>query len=646
MPTAAAPTLTTEQRLREAGKQGDVAVLRSLLDEHGNDICDASDSWGFTALMWASWHGHAEGVKMLLAAGASVISRDKDGQSALYHAAWNGEMVTVDLLLRGGAEPDAADNEGETPLAAAAAHGHYAVVNLLLTAGADPARADASGREPAQRAEDAGHTAVARALRGAAREGRVTEGSKGEDASKSEDVPLALRGLGYVRRMSMQYEGGGGTPRASSLRAEPWSVEPAMPDVLSPVSPPLPAALEAMSPPQFIGEGPGTPPTPVEDSPCQAAPHEASPHEASPHEASPHEVLEASPREDASPVDEQDDSFVGRPTFHDAARQAPEAPRDAPGIVHQSPQGGSATSSRSAFDSDSDESGSGTDTSTSTEGGEAHITDAVISPPRDLEGSQHEHPLQALISMQHSRLVQQHQLLRSSHHTQYQAPPPPPPIAPVYSDLPAPTRARTVPAPPNLPNLQPKAPPSPPPSAEAPPVSSPADQAVPPAAVDELERVPVREQHFDTMDPRQLLPEEESPPAVDITVRAAVSPETLPQYTHVAPQTGHGSAVRAAVPPGVASPVAPPELPPASAYVSLERTASQDRFPIDIWRRRGSRSLTVDTFKSPPRAHPVKQPVPLPHAALADAMLARLRAVPPERSASAPVVPPPPPPPP
>ena len=83
------------------------------------------------ALRLASYNGHVEVVKLLLAAGADVHA---DNDHVLRWASDNGRVEVVKLLLAVGADVHAED---DFALRRASRYGHVEVVKLLLAAGAD-----------------------------------------------------------------------------------------------------------------------------------------------------------------------------------------------------------------------------------------------------------------------------------------------------------------------------------------------------------------------------------------------------------------------------------------------------------------------------------------------------------------------------
>ena len=113
---------------------GDVAEVRRLLDVGANP--NAADD-GFTALMWATYKGHAEIAEILLAAGANPNAAKDDGATALMPATFFGHTEIVNMLLSAGANPNAVSNDGWTPLMGAVIEGHAETAKVLLEAGAN-----------------------------------------------------------------------------------------------------------------------------------------------------------------------------------------------------------------------------------------------------------------------------------------------------------------------------------------------------------------------------------------------------------------------------------------------------------------------------------------------------------------------------
>lgn len=79
---------------------------------------------------------------------ALVSGVDDDRRSALHYACGTGVVKVVQLLLANGAEVDLRDKEGYTPLHLASGYMHVPVIRALIDAGADPEVEDKDGRSP------------------------------------------------------------------------------------------------------------------------------------------------------------------------------------------------------------------------------------------------------------------------------------------------------------------------------------------------------------------------------------------------------------------------------------------------------------------------------------------------------------------
>ncbi len=155
-----------------AARDGDVAILRGLLDEDPQ-VANARGWMGEAPLHAAAGDGSAAAVRLLIEAGAEPRARRDNGDTALHHAATaeiaelliraarevtpdqhneyqqtplhtavDGEVAAV--LLRYGAELTARDFMGGTPLHRTG----VAKARVLIAAGADVYACDDSGRTP------------------------------------------------------------------------------------------------------------------------------------------------------------------------------------------------------------------------------------------------------------------------------------------------------------------------------------------------------------------------------------------------------------------------------------------------------------------------------------------------------------------
>ena len=140
-----------EAKLRGAACDGDITKAKNLLKPWVN--VNATDVLGNSALTYVEGCKRHDDptrvqlVELLIAKGAAVNFRDRDGFTALMYAARNGDTEAVNVLLRNGASVNIADKEGETALMKAAASScNEETVRALLSAGADLSVRDHKGR--------------------------------------------------------------------------------------------------------------------------------------------------------------------------------------------------------------------------------------------------------------------------------------------------------------------------------------------------------------------------------------------------------------------------------------------------------------------------------------------------------------------
>lgn len=103
-------------------------------------------------------------VKRLIANGAKINEKGKDGLTALHWAAYNGNAIMAELLISKGAKLDLQADNGYTPLHWAAVRGGKAVAELLIRNGSDVNARDAYGNTPLSWARLTGHKDVAELL--------------------------------------------------------------------------------------------------------------------------------------------------------------------------------------------------------------------------------------------------------------------------------------------------------------------------------------------------------------------------------------------------------------------------------------------------------------------------------------------------
>jgi ankyrin repeat protein len=143
--------------LVKAAEQGDVGRLRELLGAGVPATAADPADREFTALHRAVYAGHAEAVRVLLAAGADVNATP---DRPVIVAASAGPVEIVRALLAAGADVHAGHGD-DTALVTAARHGGLEVVRALIEAGAHTG--PTAGRAT-EAAADAGHGEVVRLL--------------------------------------------------------------------------------------------------------------------------------------------------------------------------------------------------------------------------------------------------------------------------------------------------------------------------------------------------------------------------------------------------------------------------------------------------------------------------------------------------
>jgi len=146
--------------LSYADKLNDLKIVRLLL-RHGAKTDIPITQAGQTVLHSAAHAGHAEIVRLLLDAKATVDVKSKSGQTPLFFAIAGSHVDAASCLLGAGANPNIKDMSRLTPLFYAANNGKLPIVKTLIDAGADPEARDPEGRTPADWATKKGHKGVA-----------------------------------------------------------------------------------------------------------------------------------------------------------------------------------------------------------------------------------------------------------------------------------------------------------------------------------------------------------------------------------------------------------------------------------------------------------------------------------------------------
>jgi ankyrin repeat protein len=155
--------MASDAKLADAVEKGDLAVVRSLVNQHVNP--DVTQVDGSTALLWAARNDDMKSAQMLITAGADVKIANRYGITPLTEAASNGSGAMVELLLKAGADANTALPEGDTALMLAAKTGVPEAVKALIDHGAKVnAKEDWHGETPLMLAAGENHAAAVKLL--------------------------------------------------------------------------------------------------------------------------------------------------------------------------------------------------------------------------------------------------------------------------------------------------------------------------------------------------------------------------------------------------------------------------------------------------------------------------------------------------
>jgi hypothetical protein len=167
------------------------------------DDVNAKDSSGQTPLMLAAASGDAIRVHALIAAHASLESRDNDGRTAIFGAVnLKGCLDCLKQLIAAGADVNASDDNNDiTPLMQAVSWGHLDAVEALIAAGADV------------NARRGGSAAVKTAIEFAQSNARMWHQQQGPDsAAKAKVADLVVQALQRAQQNPIKVA----TPKATA----------------------------------------------------------------------------------------------------------------------------------------------------------------------------------------------------------------------------------------------------------------------------------------------------------------------------------------------------------------------------------------------------------------------------------------------
>lgn len=120
--------------LHKAAKAGHAAAIEKLLSKGANPNIRTKKSPKQTAMHYAAT-APGDGIKKLIAGGASPHDRDSTGKTPLHIAAESGQPTAAKDLLANGAIGDATDADGNSALHHAALNGATTVITELVSGG-------------------------------------------------------------------------------------------------------------------------------------------------------------------------------------------------------------------------------------------------------------------------------------------------------------------------------------------------------------------------------------------------------------------------------------------------------------------------------------------------------------------------------
>jgi uncharacterized protein len=131
-----AQALAAQSAIADAAMRGDAAAVRAALARKADVNAPQAD--GTTALHWAVERDELEIADRLIAAGAKVSPRTREGVTPLQLASINGSAAMISRLLKAGADANAPlTPAGDTALMMAARTGRPQALRVLIEAGAD-----------------------------------------------------------------------------------------------------------------------------------------------------------------------------------------------------------------------------------------------------------------------------------------------------------------------------------------------------------------------------------------------------------------------------------------------------------------------------------------------------------------------------
>jgi ankyrin repeat protein len=139
----------TEEELAEllvdGARYGDMEDVEAAL-QHKVPV-DSADEFGRTAMHMAAANGHHHVIARLLAAGASAVLKNAEGNTPLHWACLNGHKQVVKALMDSGASAAVINSSGKTPVDEARSRGFDDIFELIRTYSTDGQAVDVEVEE-------------------------------------------------------------------------------------------------------------------------------------------------------------------------------------------------------------------------------------------------------------------------------------------------------------------------------------------------------------------------------------------------------------------------------------------------------------------------------------------------------------------
>lgn len=146
----------------EAAALGRVDRIKQLLRDDPS-LASAYAPDGFPPVGLASFFGHLDAVRALIAAGADIHAAARNGLKvqAIHAAVASKNLEIVRAVLEAGADPNAAQQQGFRPMHESGSSGSRELAELLMKYGGDPTLKNDEGKNTITFAREKGHAEFA-----------------------------------------------------------------------------------------------------------------------------------------------------------------------------------------------------------------------------------------------------------------------------------------------------------------------------------------------------------------------------------------------------------------------------------------------------------------------------------------------------